>query len=432
MRLSDLEQRDERSPSRDISGGRRGLCRAAAGERLRDRAGARTRTARPGRMARPAGGRAGGPAGPRGRCLRRQEGRDRGGDHLADGPPDPLHAGRGRRLRGARPLHDRASRPRRWATSASATRRASRASSGASRSGVVFVIAPWNYPYLTAVNAVIPALMAGNAVHPQAIGADAAHRRALRRSLRGRRPARRRVPASAPRAMRPPAGSSRAARSTSSASRARSPAATAVQEAAATRFIGTGLELGGKDPAYVRADADLAHAIENLVDGAFFNCGQSCCAIERIYVHADVYDSVRRRLGRAHPRLQARRSDRPRDHARSGGARRGRRARARPDRGCASLPAPGRILTAKAFPPRTRPGSAYLAPQVLTGVDHGNANHAEETFGPVVGVMRVERRRRGDPPDERQPLRPHRRDLDRGRGAPRSGSAIRSRPAPGS
>ena len=63
-----------------------------------------------------------------------------------------------------------------------------------------------------------------------------------------------------------------------------------VQDAAARRFLEVGLELGGKDPAYVRADADLDHAIENLADGAFFNSGQSCCAIERIYVHRDVYD----------------------------------------------------------------------------------------------------------------------------------------------
>src|SRR5204862_4986314 len=65
----------------------------------------------------------------------------------------------------------------------------------------------------------------------------------------------------------------------------------AVQRAAAGRFIATGLELGGKDPAYVRADAKLDHAIENLVDGSFFNSGQSCCGVERIYVHKDVYDN---------------------------------------------------------------------------------------------------------------------------------------------
>jgi acyl-CoA reductase-like NAD-dependent aldehyde dehydrogenase len=65
----------------------------------------------------------------------------------------------------------------------------------------------------------------------------------------------------------------------------------AMQRAASDRFIGIGLELGGKDPAYVRADANLAHAVENLVDGAMFNSGQSCCGIERIYAHDKVYDA---------------------------------------------------------------------------------------------------------------------------------------------
>src|SRR5699024_5659412 len=56
-------------------------------------------------------------------------------------------------------------------------------------------------------------------------------------------------------------------------------------------FPGTGLELGGKDPAYVRPDADLSQAAAGIADGAFFNAGQSCCSIERLYVHESVYDS---------------------------------------------------------------------------------------------------------------------------------------------
>jgi acyl-CoA reductase-like NAD-dependent aldehyde dehydrogenase len=64
----------------------------------------------------------------------------------------------------------------------------------------------------------------------------------------------------------------------------------AIQRAASGRFISTGLELGGKDPAYVRLDANLANAAENLVDGAFFNTGQCCCGIKRIYVHESVYE----------------------------------------------------------------------------------------------------------------------------------------------
>src|SRR3546814_9180246 len=76
----------------------------------------------------------------------------------------------------------------------------------------------------------------------------------------------------------------------------------AIERAAAGQFIGVGLELGGKDPAYVRADADLAYAVENTVDGAFFNSGQSCCGIERIYVHESLYkpfvSSEERRVGK--------------------------------------------------------------------------------------------------------------------------------------
>ena len=63
-----------------------------------------------------------------------------------------------------------------------------------------------------------------------------------------------------------------------------------IERAAAGSFTSLGLELGGKDPAYVRADANIDHAIENLVDGAFFNSGQCCCGIERIYVHETHYE----------------------------------------------------------------------------------------------------------------------------------------------
>jgi acyl-CoA reductase-like NAD-dependent aldehyde dehydrogenase len=65
----------------------------------------------------------------------------------------------------------------------------------------------------------------------------------------------------------------------------------AIRNATAERFVPVCLELGGNDPAYVRPDADLAYTAAQLVDGAVFNSGQSCCSIERIYVHADVHDA---------------------------------------------------------------------------------------------------------------------------------------------
>jgi acyl-CoA reductase-like NAD-dependent aldehyde dehydrogenase len=161
----------------------------------------------------------------------------------------------------------------------------------------------------------------------------------------------------------------------------------AVQQAAASRFIGTGLELGGKDPAYVRPDADLAHAIENLADGAFFNSGQSCCAIERIYVHEAVYDRFLEGL------IELARGYKlgdPTDPATTLGPL-VRPAAAGFVRGqIADAVAVGAKahLAPETFP-KDAPGSAYMAPQVLTQVDHTMRIMTEETFGPAIGVMPV-------------------------------------------
>jgi acyl-CoA reductase-like NAD-dependent aldehyde dehydrogenase len=252
--------------------------------------------------------------------------------------------------------------------------------------GTVFVVAPWNYPYLTAVNAVVPALMAGNAVilkhsHQTPLCAERfgeAFRAAglpegLFQHLHLDH-------ASTARLIRAPEIGFVAF--TGSV-----PGGKAVEEAAAGRFIGVGLELGGKDPAYVRADANMDNAIENLVDGAFFNSGQSCCGIERIYVHADVYDrfvegaaELTRRyvLGdptKAETTLGPMVRTAAADFVRAQVAEAiGQGARA--------------LIDAKGFA-ADRPGSPYLAPQILTDVDHRMRVMTEETFGPVVGIMKV-------------------------------------------
>src|SRR5262249_15252683 len=83
-----------------------------------------------------------------------------------------------------------------------------------------------------------------------------------------------------------------------------------VYAAAAKRLESIGLELGGKDPAYVAEDADVAFAAENVVDGACYNAGQSCCAVERVYVHETVYD---RFLEKAKAALKAYRTGDPLD-----------------------------------------------------------------------------------------------------------------------
>ena len=147
----------------------------------------------------------------------------------------------------------------------------------------MLTIAPWNYPYLTAVNSIVPALIAGNAV---------LLKHAAQTLLVGDRFQKAFDAAGLPR------GSSRPLSCWSTA-RPRLIASRGVDHVAFTGSVEArprdrarggrqlhelGLELGGKDPAYVRADANLSIAIENLVDGAFFNSGQCCCGIERIYV----------------------------------------------------------------------------------------------------------------------------------------------------
>ncbi len=253
--------------------------------------------------------------------------------------------------------------------------------------GVVLVMAPWNYPYLTAVNSIVPALLAGNTVllKHSAQTPLCAERLAACFAAAG-------LPEGVFQALHlAHADSARIIGSgridfvsfTGSVEGGH-----AVQAAAAGRFIGSGLELGGKDPAYVRADADLDHAIENLADGAFFNSGQSCCGIERIYVAAPLFDrfvegvvAVARSYRLDDPTLPATTLG-PMASAAGADAVRAQIAAA-VAKGAKALVDPG------AFG-RGAPGSPYLAPQVLIGVDHGMAIMTEETFGPVVGIMPVE------------------------------------------
>jgi acyl-CoA reductase-like NAD-dependent aldehyde dehydrogenase len=152
-----------------------------------------------------------------------------------------------------------------------------------------FVIAPWNYPYMTAINTVAPALIAGNAV---------ILKHATQTLLVGERMVRGLHEAGCPRTCSRTSvldhdttvRADRRRASTSSISPARS--AAAGDRAGGRRHLHRlGLELGGKDPGYVMPDADLDWAVDVLMDGAMFNSGQCCCGIERIYVAASLYDA---------------------------------------------------------------------------------------------------------------------------------------------
>ncbi len=253
--------------------------------------------------------------------------------------------------------------------------------------GVVLSIVPWNYPYLTAVNSIIPALMAGNSVimKPASQTPLTAERLFDAFKTAG-------LPsglfqylfidhATTTKLIQHDAinyvaftGSTRGGHE--------------VEAAAVGRFIDIGLELGGKDPAYVRSDADTERAIEGLVDGAFFNSGQSCCGIERIYVHKEQYQSFcdgfieltrEYRLGdplhpdtTLGPMVNANAATRVRNQV-NDAIKQGATA----------------TIDEKGFQ-ASCVDSPYLAPQVLLNVDHSMAVMRNESFGPVVGIMQVD------------------------------------------
>jgi len=252
--------------------------------------------------------------------------------------------------------------------------------------GLVLVIAPWNYPYLTAINSIVPALIAGNAV---------ILKHAAQTILVGER-----FQQAFDRAGLPPGLFTHLVLSHDDAARIIAARAVdhvnftgsvdggkAIEQAAAGTFTSLGLELGGKDPAYVRPDAKLDHAVENLVDGAFYNSGQCCCGIERIYVHEQVHD----RFVESFLELTGRYLlGNPLEQDTTLGPMANLRFADLVRRQTAEALAKGARghLDAKAFPANAE-GTAYLAPQVLTRVDHSMSVMVDESFGPVVGIMQV-------------------------------------------
>lgn len=254
--------------------------------------------------------------------------------------------------------------------------------------GVVLVLAPWNYPWLTSVNAVVPALMAGNAVvlKPANQTPLVAERMAEAARDAGLAPG---LLTALHMSHSRVAEAVRDARIAHVAFTGSVEGGHAVQRAAAERFISVGLELGGKDPGYVCADADVDAAAEGLVDGTFFNSGQSCCGIERIYVHRSVYEPF---VAKAVALTEAYVLGDPTDPATTLGpvvrTSAARTIRAQIDSALARG-ARGLIDEAK-FPAASERGAPYLAPQILVDVSHEMEIMREETFGPVAGIMPVE------------------------------------------
>ena len=252
--------------------------------------------------------------------------------------------------------------------------------------GVVLTIAAWNYPYLIAVNSVVPAILAGNAVllkHSAQTPlcaerfaecfAEAGLPEGVYQYLHMTHADTERV-----------IGDPRVAFVAFTGSVA---GGHAMQRAAAQRFIATGLELGGNDPAYVRPDAHFAHTVENLVDGAFFNSGQSCCGIGRIYVHQDLYE---RFVGEFTALTSRYRLGNPTDPSVSLGPLVRTRAADEVRRTIEAAVGDGaRALIDERHFPESRAGTPYLAPQILVNVRQDMPVVQEETFGPLVSILSV-------------------------------------------
>ena len=249
--------------------------------------------------------------------------------------------------------------------------------------GVVLVVAPWNYPYMTAINTVAPALIAGNTVvlkhatqtlqvgerlaeafHAAGIPDDVFQNVFLDHDTTSALIAERQFGF---------------VNFTGSVGGGK-----AMEIAAAGTFTPVATELGGKDPGYVRADADVDAAVDGLMDGAMFNAGQCCCGIERIYVHESLYDAF---VEKAVAWVNALKLGNPLEADTDIGPMANVRFAAEVRAQISEAVAAGATALIDTF--KADDGGAYLTPQILTNVTHDMRVMRDESFGPVVGIMPV-------------------------------------------
>ncbi len=249
--------------------------------------------------------------------------------------------------------------------------------------GVVFVVAPWNYPYMTAINTVAPALIAGNTV---------VLKHAAQTLLVGERMAKAFHDAGVPADVFQNVFLDHDTTSALISEKAFDfvnftgsvGGGQAMERAAAGTFAGVGTELGGKDPGYVMEDADLDAAVDTLIDGAMFNSGQCCCGIERIYVHESLFEAF---VEKAVAVVNGYKLGNPLDAETTIGPMANIRFAKEVRAQIAEAVEMGAKTHIDTFPEDD--GGAYLTPQILTNVTHDMRVMRDESFGPVVGIMSV-------------------------------------------
>ena len=252
--------------------------------------------------------------------------------------------------------------------------------------GIIFVIAPWNYPYNTSVNSIVPSLLAGNCVilkHSSQTPLCA--EQLLKASKKAG------LPKNVFQILHLDHASTSKVIADSRIDHVLFTGSVSggieVKKAIGTRFIGAGLELGGKDPAYVRADCNFDHAVENLVDGSYYNSGQSCCGIERIYVDEKIFDNF---VDAFKAQTEKYILDNPLDNSTNLGPV-VKLSAANNIRGQVSKALNNgakNIIDESKFK-IDNSDNCYVSPSALINVDHSMEFMMEETFGPTVGIMKV-------------------------------------------
>ena len=251
--------------------------------------------------------------------------------------------------------------------------------------GVVLVIAPWNYPYMTAINTIAPALIAGNSV---------ILKHASQTPLVGERLIEAFHAAGVPKDVfqnlflnHQTTSKLISSKSFNFVNFTGSVAGGKTIEAAASgTFTHLGLELGGKDPGYVMEDADLENAVETLIDGSMFNSGQCCCGIERIYVNKNLFEPF---IERAITIVQNYKLGNPLEEETTlGPVANIKLANSIRSQSKNAVASGARALIEPSYFPQD--SGTYVMPQIFVDVNHSMSLMRDESFGPIVGIMPVE------------------------------------------